>query len=102
MDPLSTGETPPARFEIKEYELHVTTYEVEAQSVAEAIKRLFNGDGDAIDVSEYVGTCEQIGMPLEGNPQLAEELRKLGVQVPGSIVPSIRTVRRAHGSKETI
>jgi hypothetical protein len=88
------------RFEIEQYELHVATYEVEARSVADAIRRLFNGDGDAPAGSEYLGACDQIGMSLEDDLQLAKELYRLGVQVRGMIVPSIRSVRRLGDGEE--
>ena len=91
-----------ARFEIEQYELHVATYEIEARSAADAIRRLFDGDGDMFDGSEYVGTCDAMGLSLEDTPELAEELRNFGVQVKGSLVPSIRSVRRLEDRDEEL
>ena len=88
------------RFEIQQYELHVATYEVEARSAAEAIQRLLQGDGDPFDGSEYVDTCEAIGLQAEDDPELADELRKLGIELTGGIVPSIRSVRHVNNSDE--
>ena len=89
-----------ARFEIEQYELHVATYEVEARSAAEAIQRLFEGDGDMCNGSEYVGTCEQVGMNLADDQELLRQLRELGVKLRNSMVPSIRSVRRADDSEQ--
>jgi len=94
MTPETTAGSSVARFEIEQYELHVVTYEVEAGSAAEAIARVFDGDGDMFNGSEYVGTCDQTGMSVEDAPKLAEELRKLGVQLRGCMIRSIRSVRR--------
>ena len=89
-----------ARFEIEQYELHVATYEVKARSAAEAIEKLLNGDGGPLEESEYVETCSQVGMPVEDNVELVEELRELGVQTWGSVIPSIRGVRHVHAGNE--
>jgi hypothetical protein len=91
-----------ARFEIEQYELHVATYEVEAPSAAEAIRRLLDGDGDPLDGSVYVRTSDDVGMNVADDPHLAQELRELGVQVRGSIVPSIRRVRRLENPGEEL
>jgi len=93
MTPEPTTESSMARFEIEQYELHVVTYEVEARSAAEAIERVLDGDGEMSNGSEYVGTCDQTGMSLEDAPELAEELRKLGVRLRGCVIPSIRSMR---------
>jgi len=98
-----TPETPSmARFQIEQYELHIATYEIEARSVADAIGRLFHGDGDMLDGSEYAGTCDEIGLSLEDAPELAEELRSIGAPVRGSIVPSIRSVRQLEDRDEEL
>ena len=89
-----------SRFEVEQYELHVATYEVEALSAGEAIRRLFDGDGTPLDGSEYIGTCEEVGLSLADDPELKEELRSLGVKLRDSIVPSIRSVRRIDNSDE--
>ena len=89
-----------SRFEIEQYELHVATYAVEALSAADAIRRLLEGDGTAFDGSEYIGTCEEVGLALADDPELAQELRRLGVKLRESMVPSIRSVRQIEGSDE--
>lgn len=100
VEPETPEEATMGRFEIEQYELHVATYEVEALSAADAIRRLFDGDGTLLDGSEYIGTCEEVGLSLDDDPELAEELRRLGVKLKGSIVPSIGSVRRIEGSDE--
>ena len=96
----STPESPLSRFQIQQYELHVATYEIDASSSAEAIKRLFEGDGDMLDGSEFVGTCRDTGMSLDEHPQLAVDLRRLGVEIRGSILPSIRRICRIEDGHE--
>ncbi len=85
------------RFEIEQYELHIATYEIEARSVADALGRLFQGDGTPFDGSEYIGICEEMGLSLTDDPALAKELRRLGVKLKGTMVPSIRSIREVEG-----
>jgi hypothetical protein len=80
------------RFEIQQYELHFTTYEIDATSAAEAIKLLLEGDGEKEDGPEFVEVCDRVGMSLIDNPELADELRKFGVRLHGTIIPSIRSI----------
>ncbi len=91
---MASEEHPLAHFEIEQYELHVSTYEIEATSAADAIRRLFNGDGDISMGSEYIGTCDELGLSLSQNAILAEELTRLGVELKGAVLPSIRKIRR--------
>lgn len=86
-------EIPMARYEIEQYELHVSMYEVVATSVVDALRRLFNGDGDMSAGSEYIGVYEERGLRLADNPVLAEELRHLGIDLKGHFVQSICQVR---------
>ena len=80
-------------FEIEQYELHTMKYRVEASSEAEAIKRLFDGDGEAVDNSlDYIEVCEDFGLPVEQNRGLADALRSLDVPVGEDIIASIRTI----------
>ena len=83
-------------FEIEQYEVHVQTYRVEADSEAEAIAKLFNGEADPVDNSlEYIEVCEDLGLPAEEYRELAEELRSLGESVDEHVIPSIRSGVRA-------
>lgn len=79
-------------YRIEQYELCTTNYEVEASSEAEAIAKLLNGDVDAgDDCHEFLETAEDFGLPVDEHPQLAAELRTLGVSVKG-VIPSIRSI----------
>ena len=80
-------------FEIEQYELHTMKYRVETNSEAEAIKRLFDGDGEAVDNGlEYIEVAEDLGLPAEEHRELADDLRKLGVSVGEHVIASIRSV----------
>ena len=83
-------------YEIEQYEIHVQRYEVEAQSEAEAIAKLFDGEAEPVDDSlEYVEVCEDRGLPAEEYRELAEQLRAMGVSVDEVVIPSIRSVVQA-------
>ena len=80
-------------FEIEQYELHTMKYRIEAPSAAEAIKRLFDGDGEAVDNGlEYIEVAEEFGLPVEENRELADELRSLNVTVGEHVIASIRGI----------
>lgn len=79
-------------FEIEQYELHTTTYHVEADNIAEAIVKLLDGDGDPVDNStEYIEVADDKGLWAEDHPELAQRLRDQGVPVD-HVIPSIRNV----------
>jgi hypothetical protein len=83
-------------FEIEQYEVHLQTYRVEADSEAKAIAKLFNGEAHPVDNSlEYIEVCEDLGLPAEEYRELANELRSLGESVDKHVIPSIRSVIRA-------
>ena len=80
-------------FEIEQYELHTMKYRVEASTEAEAIKKLFDGDSEAVDNSlDYIEVTEDFGLPVDENRELADELRALDVSVGEDIIPSIRVI----------
>ncbi len=81
-------------YEIEQYEICLTKYRVEASSEAAAIAMLLDGEAEAIDNShEYVEIAEDCGLPADEHPELAAELRALGVPVH-EIIPSIRTIEK--------
>ena len=81
-------------FEIEQYELCITKYQVEASSEAEAIAKLLNGEADAIDDSqEYIEVADAYGLPVDEHQEMAAELRNLGVSV-NEIISSIRSVEQ--------
>lgn len=80
-------------FRIEQYELHTHAYSVEADSEAEAIRKLLDGNGEPVDDSqEFVEVAEERGMAVENHRQLAEQLRALGVPVTRTMIPSIRSI----------
>jgi len=82
-------------FEIEQYELHAMKYRVEADCEAEAITKLFDGEGEAVDNSlEYIEVADDRGMPSDDFPRLAKALKRRGVDVGEDIIPSIRSIDR--------
>ena len=80
-------------YEIEQYELHTQTYRVEANSRAEAIVKLLDGEADPVDNSlEYIEVADDFGMSVDENRELADELSKLGVPVGDCVIPSIRQI----------
>ena len=80
-------------FEIEQYEIHVQTYEVDADSEAEAIAKLFKGQAEPVDDSlEYIEIADDYGLPAEEHRELAEKLQSLGVSMDEHVIPSIRSV----------
>jgi hypothetical protein len=70
-------------------------YEVEADSEAEAVARLFDNEADPVDDSlEYVEIAEDHGLPVDEHVELAEQIRALGVPVGEVVIPSIRSIER--------
>jgi hypothetical protein len=62
---------------------------------AEAIARLLNGEAEPIDDGlEYVEVCENLGLPTDEYPDLAEKLTEMGIPVNDAVIPSIRQVTR--------
>lgn len=84
-----------ARYEIEQFELHIMRYRVEADTEAEAIAKLFEGEDEPVEQSqEYVEVAEDFGMPVEKNQELTEGLRSLGIPVGEAVIPSIRSIVR--------
>jgi hypothetical protein len=81
------------KFEIEQYELHTMKYQVEADDKAHAIKRVFDGEADAVDDSlEYIEVAEDFGLPVDKHSDLAGRLCALGVDVAADVIPSIRSI----------
>ena len=89
----SNEQAPMAKFQIDHYELHVGAVEVEARSVADAIKQFLDGDGTIFNGSVYEGPCKEKGMSLTDDPGLAKELRSVGIQFR-EFLPAICQIRR--------
>ena len=82
-------------YEIEQYEVHAQTYRVKANSEAEAIKMLFDGQADPVDNGlDYIDICEDLGLPIEEHGELVDQLHSLGVSVGEHVIPSIRGIER--------
>jgi hypothetical protein len=79
-------------YEIEQYEIHAQRFRVKARSEAEAIKKLYDGEADAVgEGAELIEVADDIGLPAEENRELADALHKLGVSVD-EIISSIRSI----------
>jgi hypothetical protein len=82
-------------FEIEQYELHVQTFRVEASTEAEAIRKLYGGEADAVeDRLEFIEVADDFGLPVDEYRDLADALRALGVAVDDDVISSIRSVQQ--------
>ena len=85
-------------FEVEQYELHVMTYNVEADNPAEAVVRLLQGHGEPLsDTLEFIEPCHNLGMTADSVPDIAARLRQAGIALGGAddlipVIPSIREV----------
>ena len=54
------------KYEIEQYELHVMRYRVEADSEAQAIVKLFQGEAEPVEQSqEYIEIADDYGLPAD-------------------------------------
>ena len=85
-----------AKFEVEQYELHVSTHEVDAKDEAEAVVKVLQGEGECIDgLFAFVEMARSYGMPQEENPKLSRALAKTGLLAGmRDVIPSIRRVRQ--------
>jgi len=82
-------------YEIEQYELHTMKYRVEAATEAEAIAKLFDGEGEPVcNGLEYIEVAEDFGLPADEHADLAEALQKLGISVGDTVIPSIRSIEK--------
>jgi hypothetical protein len=80
-------------YSIEQYELHSGKYHVEATSEAEAIAKLYAGEGEAVIGSlEYIEVAHDYGMPVDEHPGLVKALEERGVDVDDAIIESIRSI----------
>lgn len=79
-------------YEIEQYELHTQKYRVEADSEAEAIAKLFNGEADTLDGSlEFIEVSDDFGMSRDDNLDLAKSLWAIDVFCT-EVIPSVRSI----------
>jgi hypothetical protein len=80
-------------YSIEQYELHSQKYRVEATSEAEAIAKIYAGEGEAvIGTLEYIEVAHDYGMPTEEHPEIVKALEERGVDVDDAIIESIRSI----------
>ena len=85
------------KFKVEQYETHTTTLMVEAKSLAEAIHRVYCGEGECMDGRDYVGIDEDLGMSTEDlSDEDIEELGELDCLDNHNHIISIRSVERVH------
>ena len=82
------------KFIIEQYELHSQKHEVEADSVAEAIIKLFDGDGTPVDNGlEYIEVAEDYAQADLFSPDQLEKINENHtVDWDDASVPSIRGI----------
>ena len=88
-------------YEIERLVVLIETHRVEANSVAEAIVKLFDGDSIMV-ASRLADLCDERGLPAEDFPTLVEELRKAGIMTNESVIPSIMSFEEVGGVRVSI
>jgi hypothetical protein len=82
-------------YKIGQLEVYVKTYQVEATSEAEAIVKLFDGEGVLLDTEvELADLCDDRGLPADEHPALAASLRDAGIMTDQSVIPSIFSIEQ--------
>ncbi len=80
------------KYKVEQYELHFATYEVDAESEADAIAVVFGGGGTITD-NGYIEVAEDFGMPADEHQELADALRNRGISV-SDVIPSVRSIEK--------
>jgi len=70
-------------------------YRVEATDQAEAIAMLFAGEAEPLCQSQdFIEVADEYGLLVDQNQELADQLRKRGIDVDDGVIPSIRSVEK--------
>ncbi len=80
------------KYKVEQYELHFATYEVDAESEADAIAVVFGGGGTITD-NGYIEVADDFGMPADEHGDLADSLRDRGIKAD-EVIPSIRSIEK--------
>lgn len=89
------------KYRIEQYELSMSTHEVDAKDEAEAIEQMLDGNGHAIDDShEYIETCETAGQILRGSKLFGECVKRGIIHADLSFIPSIRSIEEIDDNGE--
>jgi hypothetical protein len=67
------------KYQVEQYEIHVSRYIVEADTEGQAISAIYNGGGELVN-TEYLETAENLGMPA-GNLSRADTNLLTGLNV---------------------
>lgn len=87
-------------FEIQQYELYTCTYRVRANSAAEAIHKLWDGEGTQVeDSEEYIEVDEEHGIPCDDNRDIVKGLEKLHYHIPESHISGIAGIEEIEESE---
>ena len=80
-------------YEIEQYEVHTQKFRVSGRTRAQAIKKFLDHGGEVVDDSlELIEVCDFLGMSVDDQPDLAKELKRLGVPLDDGRVASIRSI----------
>lgn len=80
---------------IERLEVHVRTYRVEAADEAEAVLKLFDGEGELVGADPAAAeVCDDRGLPAADHPALAAALRRAGFMSDQTVIPSVRSIER--------
>jgi hypothetical protein len=81
-------------YEVQQYELHTLTYRVQANDEADAIAKVFRGEGEP-DSFQFCGVANDYGLALSENEALSDQLFDRGIiKSDDHIIPSIRSVKQ--------
>ena len=86
-----------AFYEVNQYELYFQTHRVEAESEADAIAKVLNGDSEWMaDRLEYVGPDIKNGIWVDQNQELVDSIRLYdpSIFIGKTVIPSIRSVEK--------
>lgn len=82
-------------YEIEQYKTYSMSYRVTAKNEGDAIKRLFKGQARLVDGSDvFIEVNEDVGLPTDDYPDIAESLCRAGYRLGDDVIPSIRSIKQ--------
>lgn len=89
-------------YKIEQVEVYAKTYHVEANTEAEAIVKVFDGEvAPVANAPEPADLCDERGICAADQPQLVEQLREAGIMSDQSVIPSITGIEKLQPKPET-
>lgn len=82
-------------YKVEVYEIHAQKFAVEAESRAKAIRAFWDGEGEPVDLSLFIESCEDLGLSQEEVPDVYADLIANGDKLDG-FIPCIRSVEVSH------